>query len=108
MNLSDQKCVPCEVGGAPLTGEEATFYKKDVPEWKVSDDYKKITRNYSFMNFVESMAFVNRVAVVAEEKGHHPDISIHYNKVSIELTTHAMKGLSVNDFIVAAKIDTLI
>ncbi|MES2216140.1 MAG: 4a-hydroxytetrahydrobiopterin dehydratase [Patescibacteria group bacterium] len=107
MNLTDQKCIPCEVGGVPLTPEEATHYYKDIPDWKLADDFKKISRGYKFKDFKESMNFVNKVAELVDREGHHPDISISYNKVTLELTTHAMKGLSVNDFIVAAKIDKI-
>jgi 4a-hydroxytetrahydrobiopterin dehydratase len=107
MDLTTQKCIPCEVGGVPLTKDEATFYMKDVPAWTMSEDYKKITRTYTFTDFKESMYFVNKVAELVEKEGHHPDVSVSYNKVTLDLTTHAMKGLSVNDFIVAAKIDKI-
>jgi 4a-hydroxytetrahydrobiopterin dehydratase len=107
MNLTEQKCIPCEVGGEPLTEAEATHYSKDVPEWKLSPDFKKITRNYKFKDFKEAMVFVDKVAALVDKEGHHPDISISYNNVTLDLTTHAMKGLSINDFIVAAKIDKL-
>lgn len=107
MNLTEQKCIPCEVGGVPLTKDEATFYMKDVPGWSLSDDHTKISNHYKFKDFTEAMEFVNKVATLVEKEGHHPDISVSYNRVNLDLTTHAMKGLSVNDFIVAAKIDKL-
>jgi 4a-hydroxytetrahydrobiopterin dehydratase len=107
MDLTSQKCIPCEVGGEPLNKEEVTFYAKDVPEWQVSEDLKKISRNLKFKDFKESMAYINKIAELAEREGHHPDFFVSYNNVTIELTTHAMKGLSVNDFIVAAKIDKI-
>ncbi len=107
MNLSNQKCTPCEVGGIPLNKEETAFYLKDLPQWKVTIDNNKITRKFSFKDFKESMVFVNKVANLAENEGHHPDMLINYNKVSIELTTHAVGGLSVNDFILASKIDQI-
>lgn len=107
MNLADEKCVPCEAGGKPLDANEISFYMKDVPKWQVAADGKKLHRSYTFKDFKESMRFVNRVADAAESKGHHPDISIHYNEVRLELWTHAVGGLSVNDFILAAKIDSL-
>jgi 4a-hydroxytetrahydrobiopterin dehydratase len=108
MELTNQKCIPCEVGGMPLTKDEITFYRKDVPEWKVDPDYRKISRFLKFKDFVEAMSAVNKVAELAEKEGHHPDITIVWNKVTLDLTTHAVKGLSVNDFIVAAKIDKLL
>ena len=107
MSLDKQKCVACEVGGVPLNKDEVAHYSKDVPLWKVLDDLKKITREFKFKDFKESMAFVNKVAELAESEGHHPDIFVSYNKVTLELTTHAVGGMSVNDFIVAAKIDKL-
>ncbi len=79
----------------------------DLPQWKVAIDSNKIVRIFSFKDFKESMNFVNKVADLAENEGHHPDILINYNKVSVELTTHAVGGLSVNDFILASKIDQI-
>lgn len=107
MQLSDQKCVPCEVGGEPLKKAEVDHYAKDVPEWKVAPDYKRISRAFKWKDFVEALAFVNKVGAIAEKEGHHPDIHIHWNVVTLELYTHAVGGLFVNDFILAAKIDRL-
>lgn len=76
-----------------------------VPSWVLKDG--KLTKRLTFKDFKEAMVFVNTVADVAEANGHHPDLSIFYNKVTIELFTHAIGGLSVNDFILAAKIDTV-
>jgi 4a-hydroxytetrahydrobiopterin dehydratase len=106
-DLSSKKCVPCEVGGEPMSEEERDMYLKDLPEWKLSEDQKKISRQFKFKDFKEAMVFVNKVADLAEGEGHHPDISIVYNKVTIELTTHAVGGLSLNDPIMAAKIDKI-
>jgi len=105
IDLTSQKCIPCEVGGEPLKREEAAFYSKDIPKWTVSSDDERISRVFRFKDFKEAMVFVNKVAELAESEGHHPDITIVYNIVTLELTTHAVKGLSVNDFIMAAKID---
>ena len=107
MSLTQQKCTPCELGGTPLTKEEVTFYMKDVPLWQVANDSKKISRLIKFKDFKEAIAFINRVADLAEDEGHHPDINIHYNKVSFDLWTHEVGGLSVNDFILASKIDLI-
>lgn len=107
MNLTQQKCVPCELGGEPLPKNEVDFYAKDVPEWKVAPDYKMISRVFSFKDFREALAFVNKVGDIAEHEGHHPDLKIHWNKVTLELWTHEVKGLSVNDFILAAKVDQI-
>lgn len=87
--------------------EEISEYMKHVDNgWKVSGD-KKISREYSFVNFRHTMDFVNKVAGLADEEDHHPDMLVSYGKVVIELTTHAIGGLSENDFILAYKIDRL-
>lgn len=106
MNLSKQKCVACEVGAIPLTEAEAQSQMVHLKEWKL-EGARRIFKLFTFRDFVAAMEFVNAVAKIAEEQGHHPDFEISYNKVTISLTTHNIKGLSLNDFIVAAKIDTL-
>lgn len=75
--------------------------------WDVSEEGKKIHKKFTFKDFKEAMNFVNKIATIAEEQGHHPDISIYYNKVDVALTTHAINGLSTNDFIMASKIELL-
>ncbi len=106
MNLENKKCIPCEVGGNPLKPEEVAIFARDLKDWEVIDN-KKIIKKFKFKDFVESMDFVNRVAEIANNEGHHPDIYISYNKVNLELTTHAVKGLTENDFIMVAKVDKL-
>jgi 4a-hydroxytetrahydrobiopterin dehydratase len=107
MSLTQKHCVPCEGGLPPLNHGQIAHYSPEVPDWKVSADEKKITKEFKFKDFTQAMAFVNKVAALAEEEGHHPDIHIFYTLVRFELTTHAMKGLSENDFILAAKINAL-
>lgn len=104
-NLDQQHCVPCEGGVAPLTKADAEETMKHVPGWMLSDDGKTISRDFEFKDFKTAMAFVNKVADIAEGEGHHPDIHIWWNKVRLDLSTHAIKGLSTNDFILAAKIN---
>lgn len=105
--LIEKKCVPCSGDTPSLLPEEVESLITQVDnEWNVVD-YKKIERKFKFKNFRESLEFVNKVGSIAEDEGHHPDITINYNRVTITLTTHAIKGLSVNDFILAAKIDTI-
>ena len=104
-DLSRKFCVPCEAGTPALSVEQAEEMMAQVPGWTLDD--KKITRRFRFKAFKEAMAFVNRVADLAESEGHHPDIYISWNRVRLELTTHAIKGLSENDFIMAAKISRL-
>lgn len=108
LHLTDKKCVACEGGTPPLTREEITKYQPEVREWRVADDGLSISREFQFKNFKEAIAFLNKVAALAEEEGHHPDMNLFgYKKLLITLSTHAIGGLSENDFIVAAKIDLL-
>lgn len=112
MDLASQKCVPCEGGTPPLESGRVNELAKQVDSaWAIvpatASDAMRIRRNFKFKNFVEAMKFVNRVADIAEAEGHHPDLHIFYNKVTIELWTHAVMGLSENDFILAAKIDAI-
>lgn len=105
MDLTLKKCVPCEGGMPPFTEAEVNRYISQIPNWEVLD-FKKIRREFKFKDFKEAIAFVNRVADIAEAEGHHPDILVYqWNKVRIELSTHAIGGLSENDFILAAKIN---
>ncbi len=108
MNLTDKKCVPCEGGTPPLTDAQIKDFVAELKNpWNVSEN-KKIQREFKFKDFISAMAFVNQVAAIAEREGHHPDIHVYYNRVVIDLWTHAVHGLSENDFIVAAKIDALL
>ena len=100
--------MPCEGGVAPLAGEELNNYLKAVPNWQLDGDKKKIRREFTFKNFKDALAFINKVGAIAEDEQHHPDIFLHdYKLVTINLWTHAIGGLSENDFILAAKIDNL-
>ncbi|MBI2653678.1 4a-hydroxytetrahydrobiopterin dehydratase [Candidatus Woesearchaeota archaeon] len=105
MYLTQKKCVPCEAGTPPLEESKINELLKQIPMWTLKEGH--LYKKFKFKNFVEAMKFVNSVAEIAEQEQHHPDFSVHYNKVEIELWTHAIKGLSENDFIVAAKIDGL-
>ena len=80
---------------------------KELDQWMLIDDAKMLAKSFRFKNFVEAMRFINKVAEIAEGEGHHPDITISYNAVGLELMTHAIDGLSENDFILAAKIDEI-
>jgi len=104
-SLLDRKCVPCEGGEAPLTPAEVNGYLQQlITEWEVEDN-RRIKREFEFNSFADAMVFVNDVAAIAEREGHHPDMYIYFKKVVIELTTHAINGLSENDFILARKIE---
>ena len=104
VNLTAKKCVPCEGGTPPLEDGKIQEYLKEVEGWEFENE-KLIKKTFKFKTFRESIDFVNRVAGLAEQENHHPDIIIRFRKVTFELTTHAIKGLSENDFIMASKID---
>ncbi len=103
--LLKKRCVPCEGGTPPLSRSEAEDYLTVFQGWSLREDAKAIWKEYKFKNFKEVIAFFNRIAQVAEEENHHPDLRIGYSRVGVELSTHAIKGLSENDFILAAKFD---
>ncbi len=110
MDLTKRKCVPCGGGVSPLSRNQISELQKQIsPEWKLSEDKNipKIRKTFKFRDFKEAMVFVNKVANLAESEGHHPNIFVYYNKVELELYTHAIKGLHENDFVLAAKIDSL-
>jgi 4a-hydroxytetrahydrobiopterin dehydratase len=105
--LIDKHCKPCEGGVPPLSQEEVTRLSSELKlEWNVTEG-KKISHLFKFKDFVQAIAFVNAIVPLAEQEGHHPDIQISYNKVTIDLWTHAIGGLSENDFILASKIEAL-
>ena len=108
-DLTDKKCVPCEGGVPPLEAAEVERLLTEVNNWEFVDkEPPRIKKEFKFKNFQGSMDFVNGVAEVAESEGHHPNISVNYNKVTLTLYTHAIDGLHENDFILAAKIDELV
>lgn len=107
MSLADKKCVPCEVKIPPMDAETIQKNLKELKHpWIVEDD-KKIKHEFKFKDFKEAIVFINKVANLAEAEGHHPNIHVFYNKVTIELWTHFIGGLSENDFIMASKIELL-
>ncbi len=107
--LAEKHCVPCEGGVQPLTREEAERYvKKLAPDWQLSGDSKQIFKDFKFKGFNGTMGFVNAVAWIANREGHHPDLEVGYGHCLVHYTTHAIDGLSENDFICAAKIDKLL
>ena len=109
-NLKDKKCVPCEGGVIPFDISEIHKYQKKVDGWDVLKDIKEkffLNKRFNFNNFIESQEFINKVGEISEDEGHHPDISFGWGYAEIKITTHAIEGLSENDFILAAKIDQL-
>jgi len=104
--LLQKKCVPCEGGLPSMSLIEENKYLMDVSGWKINrDGIHRLIKEFKFKNFKKAMKFVNKVAEIAENEGHHPDIYIFYNLVKFEMHTHAINGLFLNDFIVAAKIN---
>ena len=101
--LTQKKCEPCEGGVPPMTDEQAAEMLNQTPGWERKE--KQIEKTFEFKDFVEAMKFVNKVADIAESEAHHPDFHIHWNKVRLVLWTHAIDGLSENDFIMAAKVN---
>jgi 4a-hydroxytetrahydrobiopterin dehydratase len=106
MKLVEQKCEPCRADTRPFSPETAEDMLQEIPGWTLENN--AITRVFQFKDFKEAIKFVNRVAEAADKENHHPDIHIYYNKVHIVLSTHKIKGLSKNDFILAAKIDAAV
>ena len=107
MDLTQKRCVPCE-GGTPRLGPaEVAALLPQLAGWQVIDDNGKLRKRFVFPEFKPAIAFVNRMADLAEAEGHHPDFEVHYNKVDVSIWTHAIHGLSENDFILAAKLDRL-
>jgi 4a-hydroxytetrahydrobiopterin dehydratase len=106
-DLSNKKCVPCEGGVPALSSEQTARLLAQLNQWTASKDGKSIYKKFSFKNFYRSMGFANAIAWIANEQGHHPDLKVGYTYCEVVFTTHAIDGLSENDFICAAKIDQL-
>ena len=109
-DLIDKKCVPCEGGISPMDLSEIHKYQKKVDEWNIVNNEKQIyflEKDFKFKNFLDSQNFINKVGEISENENHHPDILFGWGYAKISITTHAIEGLSQNDFILAAKIDRL-
>ena len=105
-SLAERHCVPCEGGTPPLTGSKIEPLLAELEGWEVQEG-KRLTKTYRFPDFVKAVDFVNAITPVAEAEGHHPDLTVGWGEVGVTLWTHAIGGLSENDFILAAKIDRL-
>ena len=105
-DLVKKHCKPCEGGTAPYSAEQAKDMLRQLKAWIVEDG--KLVKLYAFKNYYETMAFVNALAWVSHREDHHPDLQVGYNKCRVEYSTHAIGGLSENDFICAAKADALL
>jgi len=104
-DLAKGKCKPCEGGVSPLTPDEIAQLLKQLKGWHYGNGV--ITRTYEFKNYYQTMAFVNAAAWISHREDHHPDMTVGYNKCRVDYMTHAINGLSENDFICAAKLDAL-
>lgn len=107
MDIASKECVPCRGGIPPLTATEAENFLASTPDWTLLEGATRMQRSYKFKNFVDALAFVNRVAELSEAQGHHPDITFGWGYATVLFYTHKIKGLHENDFIMAAKTDAL-
>ena len=110
-DLLNKKCLPCEGGVTPFDISEIHKYQKKVDGWDITKDDNEIfflKKKFIFKNFLDSQKFINNVGEISEAEGHHPDITFGWGYAEIKITTHAIKGLSENDFILAAKIDQIV
>ena len=106
--LLEERCKPVPKGSKPLIIPTIESYLSQLPGWEVSLDYKRISKKFPFKNYHHTLAFINAVAWIAHREDHHPDICFGYDYAAVSLTTHAAKGITLNDLIVAAKIDRLL
>lgn len=105
--LTDKKCVPCEGGVEPLNKAQTEKLLQQIPQWHLNVNSTEIKREFKFKNFYQTMSFVNAIAWIANQENHHPDLEVGYNYCNVRFSTHAIKGLSENDFICAAKVTAL-
>lgn len=103
-DLATKRCVPCRKGVPPLQGAELRALAEQLPFWRVVGEHH-LSKTFLFPDFVQAIAFVNRVGEIAEQEGHHPDLCLSWGQVDMKIFTHKIAGLSENDFILAAKID---
>jgi 4a-hydroxytetrahydrobiopterin dehydratase len=109
--LKDKRCAPCAEGTAPLDDATTRLLLGEVPSWSLKAQAGKppqIGRRFEFGDFLAAMAFVGKMAALAEEEAHHPDFCVQYNRVDVSLSTHSVGGLSENDFILASKLDAAV
>jgi 4a-hydroxytetrahydrobiopterin dehydratase len=107
-DLASKRCQPCEGGVAALSEDEAADFLRKLSGWHLTADHKAIRRQWRVKDFLTALDFFNRIGRIAEDEDHHPDLHLTgYRNVAVELSTHAIGGLSENDFILAAKIDLL-
>jgi len=106
--LLQKKCLACEGGIPALSPEQAQDLLKQLPHWELKEENRALLRHFQFKNFYRTMAFVNAIAWLAHQENHHPDLEVGYNYCRVRYSTHALNGLSENDFICAAKVSALL
>lgn len=106
--LEQKHCKPCEGGAEPLPPQRARALLDQVPEWELCMDGNGICRRFEFRGFHRTMSFINAIAWIANHQGHHPDLRAGYNYCEVTFTTHAIRGLSENDFICASRVNALL
>lgn len=109
MSLAEGKCIPCRKGDPALTDAEVNELLPQIPEWELieGDGSKRLQRVFKLKNYIEAVAFTNKIAMIAEKEDHHPLIVLEWGRVTIQWWTHVVKGLHQNDFVMAAKTDEL-
>ena len=105
--LVTRSCLPCRGGVAPLAREEAERYRAETPGWSIAADATRLERHFTFKTYGQAFDLVRRISALAEAEGHHPDIRFGWGYCDVSLQTHVIRGLHLNDFILAAKIDAL-
>ena len=107
--LYDKKCEVCEVGAPQATDEQIEEYMKALPDWEIIEEkeIRKLKRSYTFKNFAQALEFTDKIGALAESEGHHPFITLTWGRMTLKWWTHKIKGLHLNDFIMAAKSDQL-
>ena len=108
MGLAANKCEPCRGDVPPISPEEARELIREIPEWEMVEGATKIRKTFRFRNFAQAMAFAGKVGDLAEEQGHHPDLSVGWGYCTVAFQTHKIHGLHRNDFIMAAKVNDLV
>ncbi|HEY9716243.1 MAG TPA: 4a-hydroxytetrahydrobiopterin dehydratase [Trichormus sp.] len=104
MSLAEKKCIPCSGGVPPLAADEVARLSRELNDWQIKDN-KRLEKTFHFDNFRKAMSLAERIAAVAEEEQHHPDLLVRWGELKVELWTHKIDGLTESDFILAAKID---
>ncbi len=107
-DLAVQHCKVCDGGTPPLNAAAAADLLKQVSDWSLNESGDEISRTFQFKNYYQTIAFVNALAWISHQENHHPDLEVSYNTCRVRYSTHAVKGLTENDFICAAKVDRLL